>query len=90
MEWESLSFIPDTLVTYFFGSGGALGFGVLALFFITLTSVGLGFTLSFFLTLPLIAAFVIGGMFGVSVWILNLALVGAGIIYGGLLIRMLT
>lgn len=90
LEWSALSLISDNLILYFFGTQLALAIGVLLFFLVLLVSSGIGFNYSVLMLLPLLASYAVGGVLGVNVWILNVGIIIAGIVYTSALIKVMT
>ena len=90
LEWSGLEVISNNLVTYYFGSDLVLSLAVVVIFMLVLSGSGIELRYAFIYMLPLLAAYVIGGVFGVNYWILNLAIIGAGFIYTTAIVRLMS
>jgi len=92
-NFTDLNFILDNLTQYFTGDRVILGLFILFLFFISFISVGIRPELSLLLVFPLAGFFVAIGYFGTvenGQWIINLALVGVGAIYGWAVLKLMS
>jgi hypothetical protein len=88
--WDAINVVPETLVNYFFGTQTALGVGVIILFLLAMLASNIEFKYASLLTLPLVAALVVGGFMGVNSWILNLGLMIAAVIYGTAMVKVIS
>lgn len=89
-SWDAMDVVSETFVNYFFGTQTALGIGVIVFFLLAMLSSGIDFKFSSLLTLPLVAALVVGGFMGVNVWILNLGLMIGAVIYGSAMVKVMS
>lgn len=89
-SFTALNVVTETFVNFFFGTQTALGVGVIIFFLLAMLATGIDFKFSSLLTLPLIAALVIGGFMGVNAWVLNLSLMIVAVIYGSAMVKVVS
>lgn len=88
--WELLVPLRDILIQYYFGSDVLFYSTVIIGLLILFTVAGLDIRFSMALMLPLVAAFVLDGVFMQFGWILNFALLLVAVVYAYAIIKIFT
>jgi len=92
-DFNDLNFILDNLTQYFTGDRLVLALFIMFLFFIAFIAAKLSPEISLILLLPLAGFFLAIGYFGVidkAQWIVNIILIGVGVIYAWAMIKLMT
>lgn len=87
-EWILFNIIRDNMVSEFFGNYVILALVLTLIFLIILIGSGIDFRFAIIFSLPILAGFASIGWFGSNGWVVNLALLMVGIIYGYTLIKL--
>lgn len=85
-----LDTLVNTLITNYFGEVWIFGIALLVLFIIVSLSIGLDFSSSIVLSLPISIAIASAGFFSGYGWIGDMVLVIVGLAYGFAIIRLLS
>jgi hypothetical protein len=89
-EWSNFNYLKEVLIIYYFGNPLIFYLATIALFLLLFVMAGIDFRSSIVYTLPLVAAFSIGGFFGEYSYIINIALLVVSLIYGYAILKLMT
>lgn len=88
-NWNDLTIVGDNLVSYFTGSYAVLAAFITLFFLLLLLARGLEFRYATLFVLPIVGGFSVIGWLGSS-WVVQVALLVIGLMYGFAVVRLTT